>query len=196
LSIADRGPLDQYYASKLNEPKMKIEIMVVAALKRTYPRTVRNEEAPMTLSKGVVVPPGGGKHLEEASGQVMSMKLFGRETDQSVTLFEQTVPAGSKNSWLHLHRDSDEIAWVLEGEFTFKIGEKVTTGGPGTCAFLPRNVPHAWKNSGSQPGRVVFLYTPAGAGRFVEGMLERPAEGDLRKRLEESGWEVLGPNPL
>ena len=31
----------------------------------------------MTVSKGVVVPPGGGKHLEEASGQAMSMKLFG-----------------------------------------------------------------------------------------------------------------------
>ena len=115
----------------------------------------------------------------------MSMKLFGRETGQSVTLFEQTVPAGSKNSWLHLHRDSDEIAWVLEGEFTFKIGETVTTGGPGTCAFLPRNLPHAWKNSSTQPGQVVFLYTPAGAGRFVEGMLERSAEGDLKERLQE-----------
>ena len=150
----------------------------------------------MTMSKGIVVPPGGGKHLAEASGQVVSMKLFGRETGESVTLFEQTVPAGSKSSWLHLHRDSDEIAWVLEGEFTFRIGEAATTGGPGTCAFLPRNVPHAWKNSGGQPGRVVFLYTPAGAGRFVEEMLERSGEGDLNKRLQESGWEVLGPNPL
>jgi quercetin dioxygenase-like cupin family protein len=148
------------------------------------------------MSKGVVVPPGGGQHLKEASGQVVSMKLFGRETGGSVTLFEQAVPAGSKNSWLHLHHDSDEIAWVLEGEFTFKIGETVTTGGPGTCAFLPRNVPHAWKNSGTQPGRVVFLYTPARAGHFVEEMVERPGEGDLKKRLEEAGWEVLGPSPL
>ena len=122
----------------------------------------------MTKRKGVVVPAGGGQHLKESSGQAMAMKLFGRETGQSVTLFEQTVPAGSKNSWLHLHRDSDEIAWVLEGEFTFKIGDEVTTGGPGTCAFMPRNVPHAWKNSGSTPGRVVFLYTPAGAGKFVD----------------------------
>ena len=65
----------------------------------------------MTTSKGVVVPAGGGQHLKESSGQVMSMKLFGRETGQAVTLFEQAVPAGSKNSWLHLHRDSDEIAW-------------------------------------------------------------------------------------
>jgi uncharacterized cupin superfamily protein len=148
------------------------------------------------MSKGVVVPPGGGKHLEEASGQVVSMKLFGRETGQSVTLFEQTVPPGSKNSWLHLHRDSDEIAWVLEGEFTFKIGETVMTGGPGACAFLPRTVPHAWKNSGTRSGRIVFLYTPAAAGHFVEEMVERPGDGDFRKRLEESGWEVLGPNPL
>ena len=150
----------------------------------------------MTMSKGVVVPPGGGKHLAEASGQAMSMKLFGRETGESVTLFEQTVPTDSKSSWLHLHRDSDEIAWVLEGEFTFKIGDQVTTGGPGTCAFLPRNVPHAWKNSGDRPGRVLFLYTPAGAGRFVEEMVERPADDDFNKRLQESGWEVLGPNPL
>jgi len=168
--------------------------MVVAARSRTYRRAIRNEEVPMT--NGVVVPPGGGKHLKEASGQVVSMKLFGRDTGQSVTLFEQAVPAGSKNSWLHLHRDSDEIAWVLEGEFTFKIGDEVTTGGPGTCAFLPRKVPHAWKKSGDQPGQVVFLYTPAGAGRFVEEMLERTAAGDLKKQLEEFGWEVLGPNPL
>ena len=50
------------------------------------------------MTKGVVVPPGGGTHLKEASGQVVSMKLFGRETGQSVTLFEQAVPAGKKNS--------------------------------------------------------------------------------------------------
>ena len=150
----------------------------------------------MTESKGVVVPPGGGKHLEEKSGQVVSMKLFGRETGQSVTLFEQSVPAGSKNSWLHLHRDSDEVAWVLEGEFTFRIGDEIVSGGPGTCAFMPRNVPHAWKNSGTVPGRVVFLYTPARAGQFVEEMIEQPGEGDLKKRLEDSGWEVLGPSPL
>ena len=152
------------------------------------------------MSKGVVVPPGGGTHLKEASGQVVTMKLFGRETGESVTLFEQTVPAGSKNSWLHLHRDSDEVAWVLEGEFTFKIGETVTTGGPGTCAFLPRNVPHAWKNSGPTTGRALFLYTPAAAGRHIEEMRERPrgpqSAEERDRQLRQHGWEQLGPNPL
>src|ERR1051325_3281437 len=152
----------------------------------------------MTTGKGVVVPAGGGQHLKESSGQVMSMKLFGRETGQSVTLFEQAVPAGSRNSWLHLHRDSDEVAWVLEGEFTFKIGDEIVTGGPGTCAFMPRNVPHAWKNSGTEAGRVLFLYTPAAAGSLIEALSERrPMNDDERSQFyERHGWEVFGPNPL
>jgi quercetin dioxygenase-like cupin family protein len=49
------------------------------------------------------------------------------------------------------------VAWVLAGEMTFKIGDEVTVGGPGTCAFMPRNLRHAWKNSGSETARVLFL---------------------------------------
>ena len=147
------------------------------------------------MAKGFVVPAGGGKVHEDTPGRVFALKLLAGQTGDSIMLFEETVPAGTKSTH-HLHHDSDEVVWVLEGEFAFKIGDELFSGGPGTCAFLPRNVPHAWKNSGTQPGRVVFLYTPAGAGRFVEGMLEQPADDDLKKRLEESGWEVLGPNPL
>jgi hypothetical protein len=29
------------------------------------------------------------------------------------------------------------VAYALAGEITFKIGEEVTVGGPGTCAFMP-----------------------------------------------------------
>ena len=145
--------------------------------------------------KGVVVPADGGQTYEDTPGRVFALKLAAGQTGESVMLFEETVPAGTMSTH-HLHHDSDEVVWVLEGDFTFKIGDEVFSGGPGTCAFLPRNVPHAWKNSGTVPGRVVFLYIPAGAGKFVEGMLERPADGGLKQRLEEAGWEVLGPSPL
>ena len=127
----------------------------------------------MTATKGLVVPAGGGKHLDmTAPGRFAALKLLGHETNESIMLFEETVPVGTK-SLFHLHRDSDEVAWVLAGEITFKIGDEVTVGGPGTCAFFPRNVPHAWKSTGSETGRVLFLYTPAAAG--VEELLKRPA---------------------
>jgi quercetin dioxygenase-like cupin family protein len=157
------------------------------------------KDTDMTASKGFVVPAGGGKLFEMgAPGRLAALKLLGDETKGSIMMFEETVPAGTK-SWHHLHHDSDEVAWVLEGEFTFKIGEEVFVGGPGSCAFFPRNVAHAWKNSGSDTGRVLFLYTPAAAGAYVEELLERPRPTDddgydkLRRRHR---WEVVGPNPL
>jgi hypothetical protein len=90
--------------------------------------------------------------------------------------------------------------YVLSGEITFKIGGEVTVGGPDTCAFLPRGVPHAWKNTGAETGRVLFLYTPAGAGGFFEEQLGRPAgsingaeANEIRRR---HGWEIVGPPPF
>jgi mannose-6-phosphate isomerase-like protein (cupin superfamily) len=154
----------------------------------------------MTATKGFVVPAGGGQHLDmTAPGRFAALKLFGHETNESIMLFEETVPAGTK-SLFHLHHDSDEVAWVLAGEITFKIGDEVSVGGPGTCAYIPRDVPHAWKSTGSETGRVLFLYTPASAGRFVEDLLKRPAgpmtDEERSKLNERYHWEVLGPNPL
>jgi quercetin dioxygenase-like cupin family protein len=149
----------------------------------------------MATSKGFVIPAGGGKHLDmNAPGRFAALKLVGRETHESIMMFEETVPAGTA-SLFHLHRDSDEVAWVIEGEITFRIGDEVTLGGPGSCAFFPRNVPHAWKNTGSATGRVLFLYTPATAGGLIEDMLERPGE-DRDERFRRHNWEVVGPNPL
>lgn len=154
----------------------------------------------MTSGKGLVIPAGDGRHLDMGEpGRFAALKLLGHETSESVMLFEETVPVGTRSSF-HLHRDSDEVAWVLAGEITFRIGDEVSVGGPGTCAFFPRNVPHAWKSTGSETGRVLFLYTPASAGGYMEELSERPPgpvsdqERDSLRRRHR--WEVLGPNPL
>jgi quercetin dioxygenase-like cupin family protein len=153
----------------------------------------------MNPTKGIVVPAGGGKHLDMAApGRYSALKLLGHETNGSIMLFEETVPAGTK-SLFHLHRDSDEVAWVLVGEITFMIGDQVSVGGPGTCAFFPRNVPHAWKSTGRETGRVLFLYTPAAAGGYVEELSNRPrplSDQDRLELRERYRWEVVGPNPL
>src|SRR5438105_5640234 len=152
-------------------------------------------------AQGVVVLPGQGSVWNVSPGRSLVLKLLGGATGGSIMLFEETVPAGTK-SWFHLHHGSDEVAYVLNGEITFKIGDDVTVGGPGTCAFMPRGVPHAWKNSGSETGRVLFLYTPARAGGLFEeqqqnnhtsaSMSEHEA-AELRRR---HGWKLVGPSPL
>ena len=149
--------------------------------------------------KGFVVPSGGGSVLSMAPGRSAALKLLGRETGDSIMLFEETAPSGTETTF-HLHRDSDEVAWVLSGEITFKIGDEVTVGGPGTCAFMPRGVPHAWKTTSADTGRVLFLYTPAKAGGFFEerltqpeGMANGPEANEMRRR---HGWEIVGPPPF
>lgn len=152
----------------------------------------------MTTTKGFVVPAGGGRHFNSPMpGRSFALKLLGRETNDSVMLFEETLPAGTK-SLFHLHRDSDEVAWVLAGEITFQIGDAVAVGGPGSCAFMPRNVPHAWKSTGSETASVLFLYTPAAAGGLLEELADhRPTNsGEADTLYQRHRWEVVGPNPL
>ena len=151
--------------------------------------------------QGIVVPPGQGAVWNMAPGRSAVLKLLGGETGESIMLFEDTVPAGTTSTY-HLHHDSDEVAYVLRGEVTFKIGDQVTVGGPGTCAFMPRGVSHAWKNTGTETGRVLFLYTPARAGGLMEEQqrMNRAVgsitDGDSAELRRRHGWEIVGPSPL
>jgi quercetin dioxygenase-like cupin family protein len=152
-------------------------------------------------AKGLVVQPGEGAVWNMAPGRSAALKLQNAETAESVMAFEETAPAGTDTTY-HLHYDSDELIYVLSGEFTFKIGDRVTTGGPGTCAFIPRGVAHAWKNTGAEPGRALFLYTPGGAGRMFEKArsLQRPLSAlddrEVAEFFTRFGWETVGPSPF
>jgi len=150
---------------------------------------------------GRVLMPGMGMVWSMAPGRSSTIKLRTGETDQSIMMFEEVAPIGTVTP-MHLHHDSDEVAYVLSGEITFKIGDVVTVGGPGTCAFMPRDVPHAWKSTGIETGRVLFLYTPGQAGKFFEEMAEHPVAIDpmnpdeIGPVAERHGWEMTGPPPF
>ncbi|HEV2300765.1 MAG TPA: cupin domain-containing protein [Stellaceae bacterium] len=152
-------------------------------------------------AQGILVPPGEGAVWSMAPGRSAALKLLGAETGESVMMFEETAPAGTETP-LHLHHDSDEVAYVLSGEITFKIGGEVTVGGAGTCAYMPRNVPHAWKNTGAETGRVLFLYTPAAAGKLFEEQrgLQRSIAlmdpSEVAAVFRRHGWEMVGPPPF
>jgi quercetin dioxygenase-like cupin family protein len=152
-------------------------------------------------AKGFVVPPGEGRIWNSSPGRSEVLKLLGGETGESVMMFEETAPADTRTTY-HRHHYSDEVAYVLAGEITFKIGEGVTVGGPGTSAFIPRGLAHAWKVTGSETGRILFLYTPAGAGGFFEESqrLQRSYESfdseDVRAAYRRHRWEIVGPPPF
>src|SRR5260370_21004214 len=98
-------------------------------------------------AKGFVIPRGGGSVLSMAPGRSALLKLLGGETGDSIMLFEETAPAGTDTTF-HLHRDSDEVVFQVEDDIRYTSGTEFQTGGLPICAFMPRGVPHAWKNTG------------------------------------------------
>ena len=51
-----------------------------------------------------------------APGRSAALKLLGRDTGDSIMLFEETAPAGTETTF-HLHRDSDR------GELFAEVGD-------------------------------------------------------------------------
>lgn len=57
-----------------------------------------------------------------------------------------------------LHRQRhDEALYVLEGEYQFIVGGKVSTGRAGTFVFVPRGAAHGFRNPGIGPARLLIV---------------------------------------
>jgi quercetin dioxygenase-like cupin family protein len=119
------------------------------------------------MSSVRIVLPQQGPVWDMEPGRPTTFKLLSEQTGNGVAVFEEVVPAGGGTP-LHIHHSSDEVIYVLAGEFTFKIGEHVTDGGAGTLVYIPRGTAHAWKNGTSEEGRALYTFTPAEGAKFFE----------------------------
>ncbi len=64
----------------------------------------------------------------------------------------------------------DEAFWVLEVEFTFRVGEELLSGGPGTFVLVPGGVAHAFACTSAGLGRPALIFAP----RWRRGVFPRP----------------------
>ena len=46
---------------------------------------------------------------------------------------------------LHVHEDADETYYVLEGEYTFFVGDESIRASVGRTVFAPRRIPHTYR---------------------------------------------------
>jgi quercetin dioxygenase-like cupin family protein len=112
-----------------------------------------------------VVPPGHGGKFWIVGDQV-TFKFTGEETGGAFTFAENYIPPQSGPP-PHVHHREDECFYLLDGEMMFGRGDAAFVGGPGTAVFLPRGVPHVFKNVGDRPARFLLLVTPSGFERMV-----------------------------
>jgi quercetin dioxygenase-like cupin family protein len=99
----------------------------------------------------------------------------GEQSDGRVGIVESTMPAGAPGPPLHVH-DFHETFYVLEGELTFQLGDRVFTAGEGEAAHAPGGIPHTVANHSDAPGRYLLVCAPAGFEREFARRAARLAE--------------------
>src|SRR5690349_14632410 len=117
------------------------------------------------MSEPLVVPPGAGETVQGPAGGPLTFKARGEQTGGALTAIENVIAPGDGPP-LHVHANEDEAWWVIEGTLAFRIGERAAEAPAGTFVFVPRGVPHAFRNAGDGPARILVLFTPAGMERF------------------------------
>ena len=135
----------------------------------------------------------------------MTLKATSESTGGALSLVEVLAAPDTAPPW-HVHHRDDEMFYILDGSFLFKCGDELFEGGPGSFVFLPRGIPHSFKNVGETVAKFLVLGTPAGLDQyFVDAgtpALEkglRPQPIDFQQMAAIAAQyriEILGPPPF
>lgn len=145
--------------------------------------------------------------LDDGEGEVIrwfastiTVKASGPAFDIAMT----TEVAGSEPP-LHVHEETDEAVFVVDGSLTVYAGGEVFAATAGSFALVPRGVPHTYVvDSGT--ACLVVVFAPSGAlGMYSDaervfgerGMPARPRDGDIARvapALEANDVMVLAPH--
>ncbi|MBP6396925.1 MAG: cupin domain-containing protein [Saprospiraceae bacterium] len=101
------------------------------------------------------------------------LKLSSKDTNGQLSTFwykgkEKTGPS------FHSHPFQDEVFYVINGSYLFKLGNELTELNTGDLIFLPRNIPHTWTQI-SEEGQLFYFLQPA--GKMEEFFLEMTRTG-------------------
>jgi len=143
-----------------------------------------------TENEGILVGPDDGKALPNPIGGRMVVKVRDEDTGGGYSVHDNTIPPGSPGPRPHIHRYHDEAFYVVEGELTVRVGPRRITAPAGSFVVVPRGAVHQPSNPGTEPARVLLIFSPAGMDRFFEEAAEdriplqvAPADPEVREKL-------------
>jgi quercetin dioxygenase-like cupin family protein len=112
---------------------------------------------------------------DDAHGVII--KLYGEETNGAVSIIEQPFEPGFLLP-PHVHRN-DVWLYILEGEMGVRVADEVVEATPGCWVMKPRLIPHTMWNAGTEPARLIEVYTPGGFELFFKDFGDRLRQGPI-----------------
>jgi mannose-6-phosphate isomerase-like protein (cupin superfamily) len=127
----------------------------------------------MRQAHGYKLDADGGEHLRFSDAEFV-IKVSSDLTGGAFSIIEEISPLDTP---LHVHKNEDEIWYVLEGEHVIQIGDDEFHAGPGEMVFGPRGVPHAQRRVVPRRGRFLELFSPGGFEGFFRELAEAEGAG-------------------
>jgi len=137
------------------------------------------------------------KSISPFEGDRFYTKVSTKDTDGGMYVFESTR-LNEGGPVLHIHYDTDEFWYVLQGEFLVKVGDETYTAKAGDLVFGPRMVPHTFAKIGKGEAKVIICHQPAGKmeeyfQKLSAGVAKNMTEEERNNMRKEHGVEKVGP---
>jgi mannose-6-phosphate isomerase-like protein (cupin superfamily) len=102
---------------------------------------------------------------ERQAFQMLALRMFvevdSDDTNGAVAVVRVFVPPGA-GAAPHVHSREDEVFEVVRGHYRFRHGDQEVDAPVGTILFLPRGIPHTFRNVSDEPGEHTVTLVPGG----------------------------------
>lgn len=134
-----------------------------------------------------------GERIELGPNEVV-IRLSGDDTDGAFSLCEYTAPPDGPSPPPHIHEETDEVIYVLDGKIECMVDGDTVAAEAGATITIPKGTRHTFSVTGTRPGRLLALYSPAGfegyfeeMGKYLQSLPPGPPDMD---RVEEKAVEL------
>jgi mannose-6-phosphate isomerase-like protein (cupin superfamily) len=116
------------------------------------------------LHQPIAVPPGAGRELKSLG---VTHKLTSAETGGAYYLC-QAIFAPERGSPMHIHRNEDEIIYVLEGVIDIRLDKDKLSVPAGGIVHLPKKTPHSLYNPSKTLLKLMVYAIPGGLEHYFD----------------------------
>jgi quercetin dioxygenase-like cupin family protein len=117
---------------------------------------------------GPLILPAGHGTVLTARGSRMVFKALAGTTGGAFSLMERSLPPGGRPPPKHVHPETTEAFYLLEGRLDFLLDAERTSVTAGGFVLVPGGAAHSFVNVSDQAARVLILHSPALDGYFRE----------------------------
>jgi mannose-6-phosphate isomerase-like protein (cupin superfamily) len=109
--------------------------------------------------------------------------IHSNQTDKQISTVEVSVAPKQMGPSPHMHKDLDEMMYVLEGTATVMIGKEIYEVEAGGWNFRPRRIVHSFWNASDKPLRFIDCFFNQNFEDYLEDLFHKIIPEMVQKNL-------------